>query len=140
MKILADQFLRISPEVRYLGLSGNKNIGDIGVGHLTRLLRANRSITLLALHNTGLTDDGVQILGDLLCAEVDDGWSGTILQKLYIPFNKFITDKSLIVLRQIIEQNQTLNVLTIQNCSLSNIARKRLKDLAKKRRSFRLTV
>lgn len=140
VQVLVDHLLRVSPELKYLGLSGNKNIGDSGIEHLVRLLRVNRSITLLALHNTGISDEGIQILAQVLCADVNDDPPGSILQKLYIPFNKYITDKSLVVLRQVLEHNQTLNVLSVQNCTLSNIARKRLKELAKKKRNFRFTV
>ena len=130
VKLLVDQLLVTPRSLKNLGLSGNGNIGDAGIEHLSRLMQTNRSITLLALHNTGITDQGVRLLGQMLCPT--NGESSPSVEKLFMSFNKSITDQSLDVLVQILEQNQTLKVLALQRCSLSDKARQRLRQVATK--------
>jgi len=139
VKMLVDELLRIPNNLRNLGLSANPNIGDTGVEHLVRLLETNRSITLLALHNTGITDRGVRLLANVLCHVSTD--SITFLEKLYISFNKSITDESVETLIQILEQNHTLKVLSLQHCGLSDRARRRLRLVTakKKKKKFHLS-
>jgi hypothetical protein len=137
VKILVDELLTTPRCLKNLGLSINPDIGDAGVEHLVRLLQGNRKVTLLALHNTGITDRGVRLLADVLC----DTDSPPILQKLYISFNKFITDKSLEALIQILERNQTLKIFSLQHCSLSDKARRRLRQICAKtkKRKFKFS-
>jgi hypothetical protein len=139
VKILVDTLLAIRTTLTYLSFSNNLDIGDAGIEHLTRLLRKNRSITFLAVDNTGMTDRGVRILADTLCG-VDAESHCAPLEKLYISFNKSITDESLGAVLQIIEQNQTLKVFSLRNCSLSNKARRRLRQVGAqmKKRKFSL--
>jgi hypothetical protein len=54
------------------------------------------------------------------------------VEKLYVPFNKSITDQSLDVLLQILDENQTLKVLALQRCSLSDKTRRKLRQVATK--------
>jgi len=141
VKILVDELLTTPTCLRNLGLSSNPGIGDAGVEHLVRLLQGSRSITLLALHNTGITDRGVRLLADVLCDTNIDSLPS--LEKLYISFNRLITDGSLQAIVQILEHNQTLQVLSLQRCSLSNRARRLIRHIVskkKKKRKFSLGV
>ncbi len=139
VKILVDELLTTPRCLKNIGLSSNPDIGDAGVEHLIRLLQGSRTVTFLALHNTGITDRGVRLLADALCdAETN---SPSVLRKLYISFNKFITDESLEALIQILEHNQTLRVFSLQHCSLSDKARRRLRHICakKKKRKFQFS-
>jgi hypothetical protein len=140
VKLLVDELLTTPTSLKNLGLSNNPGIGDAGVAHLARLIQTNRSITLLALHHTGITDRGVRLLADALCGADADS-SPSPLQKLYVSFNKLITDDSLEALVQILEQNQTLKVFSLQHCSLSDRARRRLRQVGikKKKKKFGLS-
>jgi Ran GTPase-activating protein (RanGAP) involved in mRNA processing and transport len=139
VKILVDELLTTPTCLRNLGLSSNPGIRDASVEHLVRLLQESRSITLLALHNTGITNRGVRLLADVLCDTNTN--SSSVLEKLYISFNKLITDQSLEALIQILKQNQTLKVFSLQHCSLSDKARRRLRQIGikKKKRKFSLS-
>jgi len=139
VRILVDALLTIRINFKYLCLSDNPNIGDEGIEHLTRLLRKSRSMNFLAVPNTGMTDRGVQILADTLC-RVDADSSCAPLEKLYISFNKSITDASLAAILQIIEHNRTLKLFALRHCSLSDTARQLLKQLGikLKKRKFSL--
>ncbi|CAF3796738.1 unnamed protein product [Adineta steineri] len=138
VKILVDQLLPIPNNLKSLYLSGNPDIGDVGIEHLSRLLQTNRSITILALHCTGITNQGVRILSNILCH--DKMGSTACLEKLYISFNKLITDESLETLIQILEQNQTLKLFSLQNCSLSDNARRRLRKVTTKKKSKKFNL
>ncbi|CAF3288703.1 unnamed protein product [Rotaria socialis] len=137
VKMLVDRLLMEPMSVKNLGLSSNPDIRDDGIAHLVGLLRSNRSITTLAMHNTGITDQGIGLLADVLC----DTKTRPALEKLYISFNKSITDNSLESLTHILEQNQTLTLLSLQHCSLSDRARQRLRRLNKKKnkKKFKLS-
>ncbi|CAF4417827.1 unnamed protein product [Rotaria sp. Silwood2] len=73
-----------------------------------------------------MTDYGVRLLADVLCGVNDDSICPS-LEKLHISFNKLITDQSIEALIQIIEQNQTLKLLSLQYCSLSDKVRRKLR-------------
>jgi len=139
VKILVDTLLTIRAKLTYLSFADNSDIGDEGIEHLARLLQKNRSLTFLAVSNTGITDRGVRILADTLCGVTTDSHCAP-LEKLYISFNKLITDESLEAVIQIIEQNETLKVFSLRHCSLSNKARRRLRKVVikMKKRKFSL--
>ncbi|CAF4923097.1 unnamed protein product [Rotaria sp. Silwood1] len=127
VKILVDALLATPKKLKYLSFSNNTAIGDVGVQHLIRLLKVNRSITFLALPNTGMTDQSVRLLADVL-GDTDGDSSCSPLEKLHISFNKSITDESLAALTQILERNKTLKEFAIQHCSLSEEARYQLRQ------------
>lgn len=134
VKTLVDEFLSVKSKLKFLSLSNNLKVGDLGVEHVARFSKANRWLTFLSIPHTGMTDRGVQILADILC-DNDDEAPKTSLEKLHISFNKAITDESLPILLEIIQKNQTLKLLYIQNCSLSDAARRRLRKAASKKKS-----
>ena len=140
VKMLVDELLMAKTKLKYLGLSNNIGITDTGIEHLARLLKESRSMTFLSLLNTGITNRGVRMLADVLCG-VDPDASRPPLEKLYISFNKAITDESMEALLEILEKNETLKILCLQNCGLSDRARRRLRHMAakKKKRKFSLT-
>ena len=139
VKLIVDRLLISSGHFRYLSLSNNVNVKDAGIEHLALLIRKSRSLTFLALPDTGISDRGVRLLADAL-GNVDGKSSCAPLEKLYISFNKLITDESLAALSEILEHNQTLKVLSLQHCGLSEKARRQLRELGikKKKRKFSL--
>ncbi|CAF4370917.1 unnamed protein product, partial [Rotaria sp. Silwood2] len=139
VKMLVDTLISSRTKLKYLSFSNNPNIGDKGIEHLINLLQKNRSITFLALSDTGITDHGVRLLADVLCC-VDTDSSCPPLEKLHISFNKSITDQSFEALIQIIEQNQTLKLLSLQHCSLSDKKRRRLRKAVIKTKKKRFSL
>ena len=139
IRILVDSLLDLRPKLKYLSFADNPDIGDDGIVHLTRLLQTSRSMDFLAVPNTGITDRGVRILADTLC-DIDTGSPCAPLEKLYLSFNKLITDESVAAILQIIEKNRTLKLLAIRCCGLSDKVRRRLRQLNTKlkKRKFSL--
>ncbi|CAF4699068.1 unnamed protein product, partial [Rotaria sp. Silwood1] len=140
VKMLVDTLISSRTKLKYLSLSNNPNIGDKGIEHLINLLQKNRSVTFLALPNTSITDHGVRLLADVLCGVNTDSTCPP-LEKLHISFNKSITDQSFEALIQIIEQNQTLKLLSLQHCSLSDKIRRKLRKavIKNKKKKFCLS-
>ncbi|CAF1186911.1 unnamed protein product [Rotaria sp. Silwood1] len=92
MKMFVDALLATRTKLKYLNLSNNPNVGDVGIEHLVYLLKKTRSITFLALSNTGITDRSVRLLADLLCdvdVDADNDSYCPHLEKLYLSFNEF---------------------------------------------------
>jgi hypothetical protein len=141
VRMIVDTILAGRTSLRYLSFSSNPDIGDAGIEHIVRLLQKNRSMIFLALPATGMTDRGVKLLADVLCGADSESNAPPPLKKLYISFNKAITDESLESLLQILEQNQYLKVLSLQHCSLSDEAHRTLKQAARrlKKKKFSLT-
>lgn len=137
VKNLVDSLLKIRTNLRNIGLSNNLDIGDEGFEHIIRLLRESRSITILALHYTGITDQSIRLLANVLCDTDTNSFSP--LEKLYISFNKGITDESFQSLVQILEENQTLKAIGLQHCSLSDRARRRLRTVVTKKKKRRFS-
>jgi Ran GTPase-activating protein (RanGAP) involved in mRNA processing and transport len=139
VKMLVDAAISMRTNLRYLSFSDNKDIGDEGIEHVIRLLQKSRSMTFLAIPNTGMTDRGVRLLADLLCG-VDADSQCAPLEKLYISFNKSITDESLDAVLQILGQNQTLKVFSIQHCSFSDKARRQLRQVGTKMKKRKFSL
>jgi hypothetical protein len=141
VRMIVDTMLAAKTNMKYLSLSSNPDIGDTGIEHIVRLLQKSRSIIFLALPRTGMTDRGVRLLADVLSGTDPESAAPSPLKKLYISFNKEITDASLEPLLQILEQNQNLKVLSLQHTSLSDKAQRTLKQAATKlkKKKFSLT-
>lgn len=141
VKMIVDAIVSSRSMIKYLSFSNNPDVRDDGIEHLVGLLGKNRHITFLAVPNTNITDRSVRLLADILCG-VDPETTVPPLEKLYIAFNKGITDESLPALVQIIEQNQTLKILSLENCSLTDKARKSLRQTISKnkKKKFSLTA
>lgn len=139
VRMIVDAVLAARSSLKYLSFSNNADIGDTGIEHLVRLLQKSQSITFLSVPNTGMTDRGVRLLADVLCG-VDSDASPPPLEKLYISFNKLITDESLETILQILDQNQTLKLLSVEHCSLSDKARKRLRQVGSKTKKKKFSL
>lgn len=139
VKILVDEFIATKSKLKYLSLSNNPRIGDAGVEQLVRFLRVNRSMLFLSIPNTGITDHSVRILADVLCGSEDHSIPSS-LEKLHISYNKAIGDESVPALVQIIEKNQTLKLLSVQNCNLSEKARRQLRKSVTQRKNRKFNL
>ena len=137
--LLVDGLISTKARLKYLSLSNNSRIGDVGVEHLVRLLRVHRSMTFLSLPNTGITDRGVRMLADVLCGN-DTNSRRNALEKLHISFNKGVTDASVDALLEILDKNHTLKSLCVQNCNLSDTGRDRLRKATIKKRKKKFSL
>ena len=141
VRIIVDTIIAARASLKHLSFSSNPDIGDAGIEHIVRLLQKRRSVTFLALPQTGMTDRGVRLLADVLCGNDPEATSPPSLEKLYISCNKGITDESLDALLEILAKNQRLKILSINHCGLSDRAYRRLQHAATKlkKKKFSLT-
>ena len=141
VRMIVDAIIASPASLKHLNLSSNPDIGDAAIEHIVRLLRKKRSIVFLALPQTGITDRGVKLLADVLCGNDPEATNPPSLEKLYISFNKGITDESIDPFLQIIEQNKGLKVCGIEHCSLTEDAYQQLQEAVTKlkKKKFSLT-
>ncbi|CAF1208060.1 unnamed protein product [Rotaria magnacalcarata] len=139
VKTLVDALLVARTKLKYLSFSNNSKVGDVGIEHLIYLFKKKRSINFLALPNTGMTDRGVRLLADLLC-EVDVDSPCPPIEKLYISFNKLITDESMVAVIQILERNRTLKVLSMEYCNFSDKVRRILREISTTNKKINLSL
>jgi hypothetical protein len=86
-----------------------------------------------------MTDHGVRLLADVLYG-VDGDSSCAPIEKLYVSFNRSITDASMEVILQILGHNSTLKLFSDQHCSLSDRARRVLKKLGTKMKKRKFSL
>jgi hypothetical protein len=141
VRMIVDTIIAGRTHLKHLSFSRNPDIGDAGIEHLVRLLQKNRSMIFLALPETGMTDRGVRLLADVLCGADPESTVPPALEKLYISFNKGITDASMEPLLQILGQNRKLKVLALEHCGLSDKSQQILRQVAikLKKKKFSLT-
>ena len=99
---------------------GKNGITTEGVKRLSRILRMNRKLKELWLHENQIGDDGVKALVDVL---VEDN---NTLEELYLHDNQAITDASVQSILRL--QDSTLKRMSIFGCSLSIEGIERLKN------------
>ncbi|CAF3232758.1 unnamed protein product [Rotaria socialis] len=139
VKTLVDALLVARTKLKYLSFSNNSKIGDVGIEHLVYLFKKKRSMSFLALPNIGMTDRGLRLLADLLC-EVDVDSRCPPIEKLYISFNKLITDESMVAVIQILERNRTLKVFSMEHCSFSGKVRRILREISATNKKIKLSL
>ena len=62
------------------------------------------------------------------------------MNNVIIITNKLITDESIPAILQIIEQNHTLKILSIENCGLTEQARKSLRQIVSKSKKKKFSL
>lgn len=113
--------LKKNKNITHLILSSNP-IGDQGIKHIIELIKNNQTLYHLSLNDTEITDRGVEMITTTL------GSNLTSLRCLDLRSNRGITDSSVDVLLQMVEQNQTLSACRLDNCSLSEHAKDKLRE------------
>jgi Ran GTPase-activating protein (RanGAP) involved in mRNA processing and transport len=113
----------------------NKNgITNDGMKYLSEMLSTNQTLTELSLSNNEIGDEGVKQLANVL---IDHNRT---LKVLVLSFNLFITDLSIDYLLQMFEHNHTLRKLVINNCTLSEPGKMKLREKVAKKKKFAIEV
>jgi Ran GTPase-activating protein (RanGAP) involved in mRNA processing and transport len=120
-------------KLEWLELHSN-NITDEGVEYLVEMLKTNKKINLLGLSFNRISDRGVRLLSVAITCYNDT------LQSLQLASNKLITDASVDDLKEMITQNQSLQALWINDCSLSTEGKNKLRQAASLNTNFILEV
>ena len=116
-----------------LALTSNE-ITDEGAHYLAEMLKTNRSLTQLWLGFNKITDRGVQILTDVLA------YHNKTLHVLSLSWNNLVTDSSVNFVLDMLEYNQTLRIIFLSNCNLSDTGRKKLGEATKLYNEFYLDL
>jgi Ran GTPase-activating protein (RanGAP) involved in mRNA processing and transport len=120
-------------KLSFLGLQ-DTGITDEGVKYIAEMLKTNTAIDRLLLSWNGISDQGVKILVDALTNH------NTTLQTLRLSNNKLISDSSAEFLVEMLKQNKTLRCLDICNCKLSEKGKEQLRQITRSKQKFDLRV
>jgi len=123
---------RMNLSLKRLGLNHN-GITDIGAESIARMLKTNQSLTHLWLAKNHISDRGIKLLADAL---IDN----KTLQELSLEWNTFENDETINSLIEMIEKNQTLIEIHIDGRDLSRNDIKKLKQIAKIKKGFKLKI
>jgi hypothetical protein len=154
--------LKNNTTLESLFFTGNR-FGDVGVRALTKILSLNNSkVGILCIQDIGITDEGAEYLAEMLkknttlkCLllgfnEISDRGvqylvnvlthqNGTLIF-LRLNNNKLISDASVDILVEMLKHNQTLEDFDIESCNLSENGKERLRQIAKSKKDFDLSV
>lgn len=119
--------------IKVLGLEST-GITDEGVEYLADMLKTNKTLISLGLGENNISDRGIQFLTNTL-----KQYNHT-LQELYLLKNKMITDFSIDPFIQMLKYNQTLNRLWIDDCNLSSKGKEKLRKIVYSRNRFSLSL
>jgi Ran GTPase-activating protein (RanGAP) involved in mRNA processing and transport len=122
-----------SSKLSLLGLQ-DTGITDEGAKYIAEMLKTNTAIDRLLLSWNRISDQGVELLADVL------GNHNTTLQTLRLSNNKLISDSSADFLVEMLKQNQTLKCLDICNCKLSDKGKEKLRQVTRSKKNFGLRV
>lgn len=121
VQALAEALSSRNSTLKALGLGCN-GITDQGAENLAEMLKTNRSITWLALAGNKISDYGVKLLADTLAHQ------NTSLLVLSLHVNKSISDASVDTVIDMLQYNKSLKKLWIQDCSLSDDGKLKLRN------------
>jgi hypothetical protein len=113
---------------------GTNGITDVGAQYLADMLKNNTTLTLLALTGNKISDRGVQFLAHVLTCH------NTCLEELYVSQNIFVCNSTVDILLDMLLNNQSLKKLYLYNCSLSELDKTRLREIATSKDNFFLYV
>ncbi|CAF1063888.1 unnamed protein product [Rotaria magnacalcarata] len=113
--------LKKNKNFTHLILSSNP-IGDEGLKYITELVNNNQTLYHLSLNDTDITDRGIEMITSAL------GSNSASLRCLDLRSNKYITDSSVDFLLEMVDHNETLSACRLDNCSLSQQAKEKLRE------------
>lgn len=154
--------LKENPNLQTLYLHSNR-LSDKGIYTLAELLTSNNhALKILGLNSTGLTDVGAEDLGVMLQKnstlthlelEANDiGDRGmlylaetlmkhnTTLEQLNLAKNKPITDSSVDLLVELIQQNRPLKVLNLSHCGITSSGKAKLQEAIESNKDLQLLL
>lgn len=113
---------------------GLNDITDDGAQHLAQMLKTNRTLTHLWLHENHITDRGAQLLAEVLARH---NWT---LEFLELSSNKLLSDLSIPAIVDMLRLNQSLQVLNIDHCSLTEVGEMKLQEILQSKKDFQLRI
>ncbi|CAF3859758.1 unnamed protein product [Adineta steineri] len=113
---------------------GKNRITDDGMKHLAQMIKTNKILTQLDLCSNEITDEGIRLLANAIEN------SNSTIELLWLTSNTLITDKSIESIIGMVKKNQSLKRLWMFKCNLSEIGKKKLKELEQLNKNFRVYV
>jgi len=116
-----------------LGLNST-GLSDVGAEDLSAMLQQNQALKCLQLKSNQIDTRGVLHLTETLAKK------NTTLEQLYLADNRLITDSSVDYVVDMIKTNQSLKVLDLSNCSISDAGKAKLQQAMKSNKDLQLIL
>jgi len=98
------------------------------------MLKTNRTLTWLWLTGNEISNDGIKYLSNILADY------NLTLEWLFLNSNKLINDSCIDDLIHMLKRNNTLKTLYLNNCNLSETAKRKFLQITKIKKDFDLEV
>jgi hypothetical protein len=132
-KALAQSLSSNNVKLKQLCLASN-GITDQGIEYIAEMLISNKTLTHLWLSSNEISDRGLKLLAEAIMN------INKTLQLLALEWNKFRDDSSVNILISMLNNNQSLTKLSLTSSRLSKSAITQLKNAAKTKKNFELTI
>ena len=119
--------------LQYLFLS-SIGLTDLGVKHLSNMLRTNTGLQHLALEANRIGDGGIDVLMDALTHD------NTSLKGLYLSNNQGVTNASVDSIIAMLQVNRSLVRLKLSGCNISSSGIRKLRDVKQHRTQLYLAL
>ena len=114
--------LKSNEKLTHLILSENP-LGDSSIEFLCDLIKSSKNLYHISLSDTQLTDVAMKLLVDTLIQ------NSRSIRCIDLRSNRLITDSSIDLFIQLVENNQTLSACRLDNCGLSEQGKEQLKQI-----------
>ena len=129
VKLLAKALATSNQTLKILNLQEN-DISDTGAEYVAEMLKTNTTLIGLWLDKNEIGNVGARILSDALTNH------NTTLEYLGLSKNQRITDACVDDLEKMLQNNPSMNELSIHECSLSRTSKERLRKLIRTKENF----
>ena len=133
IQTLADCLAFDNRTLEVLNLSSNQLNGECLVS-LSNMLKSNQTIRSIGLHENKLTNQSIEYF-----SKVMQKFNKT-LEDISLYSNEFITDASVQSICDMIKNNQTLKILWIWDCQLSEQGKQQIREAIEDKLSFDLQI
>ncbi|UJR32770.1 hypothetical protein I4U23_020230 [Adineta vaga] len=131
IKYLTNKLSTKRSYLKWLDLEST-DLNDHSAEYLAEMLATNQSITGLWLSNNRIGYRGVMLLTSILKS------SNTTLKHLDLENNPSIDDSCLDYVMDMLKENQTLKTVYLNQCQLSMISKRKLREIANTKANFHL--
>jgi Ran GTPase-activating protein (RanGAP) involved in mRNA processing and transport len=115
----------------YLDSTG---ITDEGARYLAEMLKSNSTLKSVFLDKNNIGDRGIELLANALIHH------NSTLIHINLDENKLVSDESVDILVQMLQQNRSLSYLHMFKCNLSKKGKDRLRQVIQTKTDFNLNV
>ena len=129
LKYLSKALSNSNKTLKILDLQKNQ-ITDLGIEHLSEIIRKNSTLKSLSLDWNLFTDKSMKILSNAFSN------CNSSIEYLGLSNNQFITDLSYDYLVHLIQMNKSINEISLHHCQLSKSFKEKIRKICKDKKNL----